>query len=317
MSETNPSNDQQSPAIAPEQIFNIAEQIATSPAPASAGTVDLPEILFLYIPEQISDSDVQSVLKEFDKLPTNSKGIIVINSPGGEIYSAVKLVDLIRARWQDVTYVIPYRAKSAATLMSLSANNIVMGVLSELGPLDLPYEHPHLEGQNISANDVVGSIESLQKLSLNFAIQQVGTTLRNVVKMSRYDAVKLALDYSKELVNPIMAKEDPRIYAVCLRLLAIATIYGKEFLEKYMFNPVVTGGPDPSAIVHKLVHEYPDHGFSIRREEARRIGLKVIYAEDYPLWGEIWKAHKLLGPQGQFIKLYQENELSTELSTLI
>jgi ClpP class serine protease len=44
------------------------------------------------------------------------------------------MANVIREFAKDVTFIVPYYAKSAATLLCLSGNKILMGPISELGP---------------------------------------------------------------------------------------------------------------------------------------------------------------------------------------
>jgi hypothetical protein len=60
-----------------------------------------------------------------------------INSPGGSAQTAEKIVAACRAGCSgEFRVVVPNMAKSAATMTALCADQIVMGYLSELGPID-------------------------------------------------------------------------------------------------------------------------------------------------------------------------------------
>ena len=60
-----------------------------------------------------------------------------INSPGGSAQTAEKIVSACRAVCSgEFRVVVPNMAKSAATMTALCADQIVMGYLSELGPID-------------------------------------------------------------------------------------------------------------------------------------------------------------------------------------
>jgi Serine dehydrogenase proteinase len=60
-----------------------------------------------------------------------------INSPGGSAQTAEKIVSACRAVCDgEFRVVVPNMAKSAATMTALCADQIVMGYLSELGPID-------------------------------------------------------------------------------------------------------------------------------------------------------------------------------------
>ncbi len=62
---------------------------------------------------------------------------LVIHSPGGDGTAAEKMLDLCRKYCTGkLRVVVPLYAKSAATLVALGADEIIMGETSELGPID-------------------------------------------------------------------------------------------------------------------------------------------------------------------------------------
>ena len=61
---------------------------------------------------------------------------LLIHSPGGDGTVVEKFVSLCRAQCKRFRVIIPNEAKSAATLIALGADQIVMGPPSELGPID-------------------------------------------------------------------------------------------------------------------------------------------------------------------------------------
>jgi hypothetical protein len=61
---------------------------------------------------------------------------LILESPGGDGSQVTKFVDLCRNQCQRFRVIVPHEAKSAATLISLGADEIIMGPSSELGPID-------------------------------------------------------------------------------------------------------------------------------------------------------------------------------------
>lgn len=62
---------------------------------------------------------------------------ILLHSPGGSPDATERIVNLIRKRFSgDVTYLIPHSAYSAATMMALSGNQIILHPSATLGPID-------------------------------------------------------------------------------------------------------------------------------------------------------------------------------------
>ncbi|MFZ0514388.1 MAG: hypothetical protein WAM14_22480, partial [Candidatus Nitrosopolaris sp.] len=61
---------------------------------------------------------------------------LFLYSRGGEINGIYPLVQLIRRHCKNFNVLIHYRAHSTATLLSLGADNIVMGEMGQLSPID-------------------------------------------------------------------------------------------------------------------------------------------------------------------------------------
>lgn len=61
---------------------------------------------------------------------------VLVHSPGGFAEAAESIVDLLRSRFSSVRFIVPIAAKSAATILVMSGDEIVMDDLSELGPID-------------------------------------------------------------------------------------------------------------------------------------------------------------------------------------
>lgn len=231
-------------------------------------------------------------LEKIDSEPKDTKINLIINSSGGNIYAAYKMVSCIRKNCKSMRVVIPLYAKSAATLMALAGDEIIMGQQSELGPLDKPMEHPSEEGVRISALDGVKSLHFLSDFCKTFAIEHLGLEIRNNVQLGRKESLELALEFAGEYVQPIISKFDPMLINMCYRSLQIAEEYGEELLTDYMFSEDPNAEEKSREIVEKLVWGYPEHGFAICISEAKRIGLKVKKAEKYPNWEKIWEFYK-------------------------
>lgn len=81
-------------------------------------------------------------LRDKDYLPDVTSTIpgdvvdLILQSPGGVAEAAETLVAHLRSRFRDIRVFVPGTAKSAATMLAMCANQIVMDESSELGPTD-------------------------------------------------------------------------------------------------------------------------------------------------------------------------------------
>jgi len=61
---------------------------------------------------------------------------LFIQTPGGNVDATEKLIGILRQRLKAWRVIVPSWAKSAGTVIALSSNEIVLGINSELGPID-------------------------------------------------------------------------------------------------------------------------------------------------------------------------------------
>ena len=98
--------------------------------------------LLCYVSEHrpIEDADAYQLHRLLDTIEAGKPLTLLLNSPGGLVDPAEKMVDLLLkaspSSSDALEVVIPAFGKSAATLMALGADRIVMSDFSELGPID-------------------------------------------------------------------------------------------------------------------------------------------------------------------------------------
>jgi len=139
-----------------------------------------------HYPVQIDDYDcdmLQSVLQKTDL----TKGLaLMVNSRGGDILAAERIVSICRAYsgTKDYWALVPGRAKSAATIVCLGASKIIMAPLSELGPIDpqIPREEDG-EQKWFSAFSLVNGYNRL----FEEAVKTQGNLEPYIQQLARYD----------------------------------------------------------------------------------------------------------------------------------
>jgi hypothetical protein len=83
----------------------------------------------------ITLEDMQGVMEVVRGLRTRRLDLI-LHSPGGSAEATSSIVRYLRRQFDDIRVFVPLAAMSAATMWALSANRIVMGAHSQLGPID-------------------------------------------------------------------------------------------------------------------------------------------------------------------------------------
>lgn len=61
---------------------------------------------------------------------------LILHSPGGSPEAAEQMLEYLRTRFDHIRAIVPLQAKSAATMIALGCDEILMGQHSELGPID-------------------------------------------------------------------------------------------------------------------------------------------------------------------------------------
>jgi ClpP class serine protease len=119
-------------------------------------------------PGQIGSDAIAELLTQLEALPSAAQDLdFLVVSNGGDGTVAWRIVSLIRERVKHFSILIPQGAFSAATLLALGANRIVMHPHGNLGPTD-----PQIT--NRKKNIAFGS-EDVQSF-LRFAREDVGLT---------------------------------------------------------------------------------------------------------------------------------------------
>ncbi len=263
--------------------------------------------VLMFCPEsQISPKTVELVKEKVQK--TESKTLhLVIRSIGGDAYSAVRIIKHLRTKYDEIIGVVPDFAYSAATLMLLGTNKILVSPEGYIGPLDKPLEHS--SGENISALDVTQSIPNLSSLIL-----QQATAFYNGIRgkdsdfnenIAKQDAFKISWNTALELIKPLVEKMDPILLQKAYRDLKIGMYYGMDLLTDAMFK----GKPnDAFVIVNKLVTSYPSHGYAIFKDEMKYLGLVVEDLDKDPNKDKILQLYKTSKTKQEIIFIKDLND---------
>ena len=152
---------------------------------------------------------------------------------------------------------IPRRAKSAATLIALGADEIHMGLMSELGPIDPQFE-------NLPALGLSNALKSLAELCTQYPASS------NM--------------FAKYLSQTL----DLRVLGYFERISESAAQYGEKLLLRQNFS----NDRNAKSIANHFVYYYKDHGFVVDIDEAIGIlGDNIIKKEtvEYNFINEIYK----------------------------
>ena len=209
-----------------------------------------------------------------------TKGIsLMLNAPGGDGLAAERIIKVCRS-YSDGEFetIVPSRSKSAATIVCLGSDRILMGPTSELGPVDPQVFYDLGYGgapQLLPADTIVDSYERLFKEAT--APEPRARIEPYMQQLSRFNDV-----YVQNLRKIQSLSDD-----IALRSAKISMLKGKKDGEiKKLLKPFT----DPS--------ESKDHGRGIFREEATECGLNI---ESMDRHDELWSTIRALYTRCDFV----------------
>lgn len=195
-------------------------------------------VLVLFDNTRMVKADSDKIYRAITSLTNKEKPLLlVVVSNGGEPGSAYLIGKLCREFCASKFIVaIPRHAKSAATLLSCAADEIHMGSLSELGPID-----PQING--------------MPALGLKNSVEHIAKLVSKTPKSGEMFAT-----YLERTVGPIQIGYYERVAESAVQ-------YAERLLNKRETNLATPA----NEIAFKLVYGYMDHGFVIDKGEAATI----------------------------------------------
>jgi hypothetical protein len=198
---------------------------------------------------------------------------IVLHSGGGDINSAYQIAQLLHLRAKNVSVIVPLFAKSAATLLTISASEIIMGEIAELGPLDTQVLERQKGGRKYnSALNPFKSLEQLQSFSLETLDYAVKLFL-NRSSLTVDEAIARAIEFAASTASPLYSKLDIEKLGEYSRALSVGKEYGDRLLRRY--TELGKNDDERSSLLDKLVRGYPSHDYIIDFLEMKDLGFNV------------------------------------------
>lgn len=229
-------------------------------------------------PNFIDLSDVDGFTDLINSIKDRTSVDVLLHSPGGRPDATERLVGLLRGKFEEVNFLIPHSAYSAATMLALSGNSIVMHPSAILGPID-----PQING--IPARSIKRGFEKVKERITKEGPEALPAYIPLIEKYS-LELLELCDDsekLSKELVST--------------------------WLKKYMFK----GEKNVDKKIKKAVSYFSDydthlmHSRPLSIEKLTTFGLKIELA-DNRLQDLLWEAYILINGffnASTFVKLYE------------
>ncbi len=200
-------------------------------------------VTFLTIGEEsINIPTVYRLNKILRTLGKQDRLDLFIESGGGDIDAAAKIIKLLREHCNFLAVLIPFFAKSAASLIALNADEIILTKAGELGPIDPQVKDP-VSGLWIPAHSIKQALDFIEKQEDPL----VKVTLTDKLSPLLLGAFRDAQDAVQQ--------------------------YVEEECEK--FNEEIK-----HEIIETFTQKYLSHGYPITRDKCKELGLPVTYPDD-------------------------------------
>lgn len=178
---------------------------------------------------------------------------VVLQSKGGEVNAARRIALLLREFTDHLSFIVPYYCESSATILALSADEILAGNMAVFSPID-----PHLHG---GMGDPSESYSSMSFMD----IQKFGDMSEDWFGLDKEEVQKESLSLLCQSIFP-----------PTLTTFYRSTLEVKQISEQLiaMQLPQVDERERASIVKH-LMFDYHSHGYAITREELSNIGLNL------------------------------------------
>jgi hypothetical protein len=216
------------------------------------------------------------VIPEFSKqllcIPKEKQkvGLLVVSN-GGDPTVSWRIITMLRERFKEIVVLLPFSAYSAATLLALGANEIIMHPFSNLGPVDPQLKYvrkiPGQPGQKDTSEEIRFGSEDLRHF-LDFVKTDVG--------ISDQEQLERALELACKDVGAIPI-------GVSKRGSYLALSMSEKLLSMHMKD-----NTKAKSITEALNKSFYHHGYPLSRSEAKDIGLPIT-KPDANIEEAIWK----------------------------
>ena len=210
---------------------------------------------------------------------------LILDSGGGDIVMAVKITEICKHYSKNFTVLVPFLAKGAATIIALSADDLILGSVGELGPIDPQIKHPTLD-MYFPASSIKNALEFLESSN------------------------------DPDIRITMADKLDPLLIGAYIRSLDDS----KQYLSEL---PIIKNSKNREEIIQAFTEKYIDHGYPITHEICDQLNLKFsLNLADDELEELLYDIHEeakylmeldnietmILSPNNTHISIYDSNK---------
>ncbi|HPE60446.1 MAG: hypothetical protein KDI15_02480 [Thiothrix sp.] len=198
----------------------------------------------------VCQNDVLALYEVLDKLGTQDTIYLFLKSDGGSGQVSLRLVSLLRQHCRNLVALVPLECASAATMIVLGANRILMGPSAYLTAVDTSLHHALSPIDR--DNDRVG-----------VSLDELNRVIRLWREQGNADSGDNPYKHLFEYVHPLVIGAVDRAESLSIMIC-------RDLLSHHIDDEGVA-----ERIATTLNSRYPSHSYPILLPEARKIGLKA------------------------------------------
>ena len=203
------------------------------------------------------EPDVVAFMEVVHGLPKHIPIDLILHAPGGTAEAAEAIVKYLRGRFPGLRVIVPIAAMSAATMIALAADEIVMGTHSQLGPIDPQVTIYTPEGPRTSPAAAVR--------------QQFEEARSDLAEHPEHTAAWL----------PIIRSMAPALLQICEKAEDLSKSMVSQWLARYMFANRDDGLEAARKVAEALsdYSSFMSHTRPLTSEQLKELGLTVTDLE--------------------------------------
>lgn len=203
----------------------------------------------------INDEDIHAFMEAIAGLQGNDLDLI-LHTGGGSAEATDAIVSYLRQKFSNIRIIIPQAAMSAGTMLACSADKIIMGKQSSIGPIDPQF--------------ILQTSVGIQAIPAHAILEQF--------KKAQDDC----RDNPKNLNSwlPMLSQYGPALLVRCQDQIDFGKELVENWLGSYMFKDEKTDKPAAIADFLSKHSNFKTHGKHINAIEAKELGLKIEMLED-------------------------------------
>ena len=290
-------------------LLKDIEQIRNRPIIAYIANIIAPPVSANISIDNSDDFVFEELLRS---IPADKKNLdILLVTPGGSAEKVARFVNILRNRFENIAFILPYLCQSAGTIFCLSGDELVMSEGACIGPIDP--QVPGRDGRYVPAQSILTLLEKIQSDGAAMQAQGLPPNWTDVQLILNMDPKEVgnahnASNFSIELVT--------------------------EYLKNYKFQGWKTHSSSGLPVTEDQKQQrakeiaaalcdhkrWLSHSREITRAMAKDLGLRITHPEDDPAFDRslrrFWAATLFLLERTSIFKLYLSSSYTTVRSIM-